>query len=802
MMGVLRRIAAMERGELLFRLRCELRKTSGLAHTRLRRSEWKRGRLASLLRGRPRSADEQIAGRALRERKHLEAHRRLAAHFASRCSVFPVEAATLPQRAATITRLFPDAPREAAARAERVHRGQYNLLGYRDLPLGIDPDWHADPISRRTSPRVFWATVPYLDPAAGDHKVIWELNRHQHWLTLARAHALTGDSRFYRDFTFQLSSWLSANPPLMGTNWASMLELAFRSLTWVSCVELFSRSAGERDEEPWLVDMLLALDRQLTHIEHNLSRYFSPNTHLTGEALALYVAGLALPELKASERRAARGREILMAEAVRQVRADGGHVELSGHYHRYSTDFYLFAAATAARAGDPAAAVFEESARRQANFLRTIVDERGIRPQFGDDDGGQLFPICGRDAADCRDTLATAAILLNEPALLIDGVPEETHWICGSRAAAGTQSVAPRRTSAALPSSGYFVSRTASGDHLIFDAGPHGFLNGGHAHADALSCVLSVAGRPLLIDPGTATYTMDPEMRDRFRSTVMHNTLVLDGRPQCEPLGAFHWKTSAGAQASMWRAAAGCDFAEGTHGAYAPRRHTRAILAVHGVGWWILDHVLGPGTPLVECYWHIDPSWQCSMTNDHVAHLQGDGLMLAIGSTAPLSLLRPGEHPLAVRSRVYGEVEPAPTLRGSLRAPLPTTMATFISASRELAEELAVEHGRVETAPGEDWHACAFRASWRSGWMALVAAVERTGIASADTSAPSQPWGTSALQTDARVALLLNRVEEPEVILINGSFVDAPGHSAMVLPGKVPLLRLAPSMHEVAAGQD
>ena len=62
------------------------------------------------------------------------------------------------------------------------------------------------------------------------------------------------------------------------------------------------------------VDLLLALDRQLAHVERNLSYYFSPNTHLLGEALALYVGGRPLPELAASGRRAALGRKILLDE--------------------------------------------------------------------------------------------------------------------------------------------------------------------------------------------------------------------------------------------------------------------------------------------------------------------------------------------------------------------------------------------------------------------------------------------------------------------------------------------------------
>src|SRR5262249_58320886 len=62
-------------------------------------------------------------------------------------------------------------------------------------------------------------------------------------------------------------------------------------------------------------------------------------------------------------------------------------------------------------------------------------------------------------------------------------------------------------TSASLPETGYYVSRSADGQHLVIDGGPHGYRNGGHAHADALSLTLSLGGRPVLIDPGTGSYT-------------------------------------------------------------------------------------------------------------------------------------------------------------------------------------------------------------------------------------------------------------------------------------------------------
>ncbi len=805
---LLRRVAAMQPGELRFRAISECRKTADSLRARWFPLRWDRADLLHILKRSGGSGTIDAAIAALGARNYPTAHAALAQHFTERSSPFPLNARDVGVVGAAVAKDFPDAPRDALRRAEAVLGGRYDLLGYRALPVGTSPDWHRDPVHDRVSPKVFWTAVPYLDAAAGDHKIIWELNRHQHWLALGRAHALSGDPRYYAELTTQLGSWLAGNPPLVGTNWASMLELAFRSLSWIWALEFFAPAAGAHDREPWLVDFLVALDRHLTQIERNLSFHFSPNTHLSGEALALYVAGTSLPELRASARRAAAGRDILVREATRQIRSDGGHAELSAHYHRYSTDFYLLAYAVASRAGDPAAQVFEQAARAQARFLRTITDQEGARPPVGDDDGGQLFGMCGRPAADCRDTLATAAALLAEPALAIGQVPEETYWMCGLRARAVAADVSTTWTSAALTASGYFISRTPRGDHLMFDAGPHGFLNGGHAHADALSCTLTVAGHPLLIDPGTATYTMDYGLRDRFRSSLMHNTVVLDGRSQSEPRGPFHWKSTTSAQAPIWRSSNDCDYVEGTHDAYAPRRHTRTILAVHGLGWWIVDHILGTGTTTVENYWHLHPSWECLVLSPHVCRFQQGELRLALASSSPLSLLLPGEDPLAFRSPSYGVTEPAPVLRAALPALVPVSIATFIPAVRGLADQVSIEPMVIATAPGPDWHASAYRVRWNGGAMTLLSAIEQSGIAPRQTAAPPDRWGTAELQTDARVAVVIDRTAaRSEAILVNGAFVTAQGTDRLVsLSRRVPLLRLtsswlAPTMHEVGAGK-
>ena len=97
-----------------------------------------------------------------------------------------------------------------------------------------------------------------------------------------------------------------------------------------------------------------------------------------------------------------RGLRVLVvddSEVSRQILADGGHVERSTHYQRYTLDFYLLATLTARLGGDQAAGRrFEEASLRLADFTRTIADDAGRLPLVGDDDGGMLWPIAGRAA--------------------------------------------------------------------------------------------------------------------------------------------------------------------------------------------------------------------------------------------------------------------------------------------------------------------------------------------------------------------------------------------------------------------
>jgi hypothetical protein len=665
-----------------------------------RRPQWRRESLAGALDD---GTKELRAIRlALSRRDWDGAHRLLIRHVANAPARFVLAPHDRADRTAAIRRMFPGAAADATARADRIARREFDLLGYRGLRFDRSDgriDWHLDPVHDRRAPAGFWSRVPYMSPESGDHKIIWELNRHQSWLALGRAYWLTDDRRHRDAFVEQLAAWIAANPPLSGINWASMLELALRSLSWLWALQLFSRGDGDAggDATPWTIDLLLGLDRQLTLVARNLSRYFSPNTHLLGEALALYVAGRALPQLRRAARWERLGGDVLMEQTARQIHRDGGHAELSTHYHRYTLDFYLLALAVARRTHDPRATPFAAAAAALARFARAMADDSGRLPAIGDDDGGSLVPICGRTPSDVSDSLQWAASLLDEPSLAVGAPAEEAMWLTGT---VPPPAPAPAWPSQALPDTGYYVSRSSRGDHLTIDAGRHGFLNGGHAHADALSITLTIRGTPFLIDPGTAGYTIDAPLRDRFRSTELHNTVTIDGRSQSAPDGPFRWRSAVDATALEWRSDNGYDLFAGAHDGYRPCTHHRTVLSRPGC-WYVIDRLLGAGVLRADVHWHIDPAWDVSRTASRaIRAVGGPGgrpvWLLTLGAACDV-VSRSSTPGLGWCAPVYGQVIPATAVRATRRAEAPFCIVTAIV---EDDEEPAIESDPLVLADG------------------------------------------------------------------------------------------------------
>ncbi|HEX5735899.1 MAG TPA: alginate lyase family protein [Blastocatellia bacterium] len=491
--------------------------------------------------------------------------------------------------ATIIERRFPVERRALIERADRAIDARFDLLGLEGLSFGDPIDWRLEPTSGRRTGLEHWSKIDYLHPdVAGDKKVTWELNRHSHFVTLGQAYWLTGDEKYCESFITQATSWMDANPVSRGINWASSLEVAFRAIAWLWALHLFAASHKMRPH--FAVRLLKQLWAHGRHVNSYLSHYFSANTHLTGEALALFYLGTALPEFREANRWRETGLQILLEQMPKHIGQDGVYFEQSSYYQRYTADFYTHLLVLARASGARLPAEVEERLALAVDHLMWITRPDGSAPLVGDDDGGRLITLATRNSNDYRDTIATAAAIFNRGdwKFVAGEAKVETLWLLGPAGLKSYDEIEPRTPAAcsrAFTEGGYYVMRdgwSRDSSYVLIDCGPHGSSSCGHAHADALAFEFAANGKTWLVDPGTFTYTGNQEMRDHFRSTHAHNTVTVDDESQSVTSGPFSWQHVARAYAKQFISQTDFDYFEGSHDGYEqladPVTHTRSVL--------------------------------------------------------------------------------------------------------------------------------------------------------------------------------------------------------------------------------
>ena len=620
-----------------------------------------------------------------------------------------------------LTERAPASCRRTLAQADGVVRGRFELLGYRDLFFGDPIDWHFDPNSGQRAPRVHWSRLDALQPiAGGDCKLVWELNRHQWLVCLGQAYRLTGDERYAAVFTLRLQQWLQANPPGVGINWVSSLEVGLRLISWCWALQLFSGSP--RLDAAFTSAIVGGIAAHAGHVERHLSHYFSPNTHLTGEALALYYAGTLLQDARPAQRWRTRGARILADEIERQVLDDGVYFEQSTGYQRYTLETYLHFIALAERNQQAVPRRVRDRVGLMLDFLVALRGPDGTMPQIGDADGGRLLPLDGGATDDFSALFSTAAALLDRDdcAWAAGGVSAETIWLLGASGLAAFDAVTaapPRHSPSRLfPRGGYVVmaeGRSPRDHQLILDVGPLGCpVSAGHGHADFLAIACSVFGQACLVDPGTYCYTRDSRWREHFRGGSAHSTVSVDEQSPARPKGPFSWQEQPAARLRRWTSTRDADFADAEHDAYArlsdPVIHRRRVLFVKPRFWVVVDDLCGAHEHTLELRYQFAPGYEVDLGSAPWIAARGPagpGLLAIVFGTVPFrpSLLEGSLDPIGGWvSPTFGTRLAAPALRYRASGRLPIRVATLLLP----VERTTVSAPRVAPLMGEGPSLC------------------------------------------------------------------------------------------------
>jgi hypothetical protein len=310
-------------------------------------------------------------------------------------------------------------------------------------------------------------------------------------------------------------------------------------------------------------------------ISRRLSLYSSIGNHTIAESVGLIFAGALFYDRKEAKKWFNNGIQILEKEIVHQILEDGGPAEQSLQYHRFILDLYWLTIDFLEKNTLYECLKLKSRLIRAEEFQLAFKAQNGLLPSIGDsDDGFAIAP----------------------------GIEPKKPIVHYSK-----------KKIRIFKDSGYTIFNTTNGAQLIFDHGPLGmppFYN--HGHADALSVILSINGKQILVDPGTYKYNDAPEWRRYFKGTKAHNTIVIDGRDQSEQETGFIWRHPFNAELLGFSENSDQFLVNAMHTGYErleePVRHKRAILYFDGGCFLIKDSFVGNDVHEFEINFHLHPN--------------------------------------------------------------------------------------------------------------------------------------------------------------------------------------------------
>ncbi len=637
----------------------------------------------------------------------------LVNHFRQRTQPHFFSGFNLPPQslAASQRILFPEDSAALIANADRIcAEHSWPLLG---LAQHTFVDWHRDPLSGYEWPLDFYNEIRLQRGDGSDVRIVWELNRLGHLLTLARAYSVSGDERYSAECFRQIENWESQNPPGFGVNWNCAMEVALRAMNLLGAFAVLRRSADFDSEQ--LTRLLRIFDQHGTFIRDHLEfSYIATSNHYLANIAGLFWLGIMLPELAGAAGWRAFGLRELKREMSKQVLPDGADCESSTGYHRLVLELFGYSFLLCRLNAIEIEADNWHRLRLMFEYLRGYLTPDGWAPLIGDTDGGQVFPICRRRGNDHGYLLAIGAVLFDDSEFKDPKLPAppELLWLLGEHGVRKYESLKPDKsgvTSQQFPDAGVYVLRHDD-LYLLFNASGAG-LNGrgSHGHNDALSVEVSACGRAFIVDPGTYVYTADLHERHLFRSTAYHSTVQIDDIEQnkTEEATPFIMGNEARPRLVDWHAgdASGeSDRVSAEHYGYKrlpqPVTHRRTVIFNKLERFWVIeDAFVGAGQHKLVVRFHFDAGLDVTLNNEGVRAFDpasGPSLLLRCLELKEVAELEPN-----FTSRDYGEKLESVSACWTIQRSMPVTLRWIIipvcvSEDAETRLRMAMEFQSLE----------------------------------------------------------------------------------------------------------
>ena len=412
-----------------------------------------------------------------------------------------------------------------------------------------------------------------------DNELRWQLHRHKWFVPMGRAYRVSGDEKYAIEWTKQYIDWIRKNPYTGDEEnrrfaWRP-LEVSHRLQDQPIQMQLFIDSPAFTAE--FLTEFLVNYHR---HAEHIMGNWSQQGNHLLFEAQRMICAGSFFPEFKRAEEWRTSGVNILNREIEVQVYEDGGQYELCPHYHLASIEIFIKALEDADLNGfrDVFPQSYIDTVEKMIMFYANISYPDYTNPCFSD------------------ARLVSKKNMISSYKQWSKIFPENQaikYW-----ATEGAEGSLPEHLSVGYLNSGFFVFRNGWDEEciqMIVKAGPPAFW---HNQPDNGTFEMWYDGRILFQDSGSYVYGGDKSVMDQrnyFRSTAVHNTLVLNGKDI----------ENTDSKTLLWKPEGDVQILVTENQSYEKLKHRRSIFFVDGQYFVIVDEAVGSAKGMVELHYQM-----------------------------------------------------------------------------------------------------------------------------------------------------------------------------------------------------
>jgi hypothetical protein len=368
-------------------------------------------------------------------------------------------------------------------------------------------NWQMNPISKvEANKSLSWNHLPDFGEY-GDIKLIWEASRFPQVHYFINAFVITKDSKYATACISQIIDWIDSNPYPKGVNYKCGQEISFRIFAWINAMEYFSEFISKEDEKKIVENIYtswLRIDANIDYAAKSVK-----NNHSISEAAGLFIVGLLFPQFKESKKLVKKGLKYLLEETSYQVYDDGSYIQHSFTYQRLALDVLSFVFLVANKKSYKLPEILQKRHQKMIIFLNSFMQDNGWLPNYGSNDGANLFPIDNSDYRDFRTSLDFAMgksdffDIKNQQNLVLEKKIE-------------------------FNDGGYYILKNKD----IFSFIRSHSYKDRPAQNDMFHLDIWYKGDNIFCDSGSYSYNTDKKFKDNFLGLIGHNTIMINNTNQ------------------------------------------------------------------------------------------------------------------------------------------------------------------------------------------------------------------------------------------------------------------------------